>query len=241
MATINFTTTNKSITDTGVKLLVYAMSGIGKTVLCATAPRPIILSAEAGLLSLSKKNLQRLFPNDPSVSLDIPVVNINTMQDLDNAYNWIAANLNRGYFETVCLDSVSEIGETLLSKLKATTKDPRQAYGELLDQMTVLLRKFRDLPNVNVYMSAKMDRIKDDASGTLIYGVNMPGSKLGMELPHLFDEVFFMDFVTDQAGKSVRVLHTQPTFRFFAKDRSGALEAMEHPNLTYIINKIRSN
>lgn len=240
MSTVNFTTTNKAITDTGVKMLVYGMPGVGKTVLCATTPKPLIISAESGLLSLSNKNLQRLFPNDQNVSYDIPVIPITTIQEFENAYAWVAANLGKGYFETVCLDSISEIAEMMLSKLKATTKDPRQAYGELLERTTALLKQFRNLPNVNVYMSAKMERIKDESTGTLSYSVSMPGSKLGPDIPHIFDEVFFLDLVSDQAGKSVRVLHTQPTFRFFAKDRSGALDAMEYPHLTHIINKIRS-
>ena len=43
--------------DAGVKVLVYGAPGAGKTRLCATAPKPFILSAESGLLSLRKEKL----------------------------------------------------------------------------------------------------------------------------------------------------------------------------------------
>ena len=49
---LKFTTTNQAAQLHGVKALVYGPSGAGKTTLCATAPAPIIISAEAGLLSL---------------------------------------------------------------------------------------------------------------------------------------------------------------------------------------------
>lgn len=237
---VNFTSTSKQVSSNGVKLLVYSPPGMGKTLLTATAPKPLLISAESGLLSLAPKNIERVFGNDPNVCRDIPVIPVTSMMDMIGAYNWVSQNLGKEYFETVCLDSISEIGEILLSSLKATTKDPRQAYGELIEQLSKMLRAFRDLPNVNVYMSAKMDRLKDDSVGTITYNISMPGSRLAQDLPYLFDEVFYLGLVTDQNGKGQRMLHTQPTFQYYAKDRSGALDAMEQPNLTNIINKIRS-
>ena len=45
--------TTRDIGIRGVKLLVYGAAGAGKTSLVRTLPSPVILSAEAGLLSLS--------------------------------------------------------------------------------------------------------------------------------------------------------------------------------------------
>jgi hypothetical protein len=237
---VEFTTTSRSIQDTGIKMLVHSGPGLGKTVLCATAPRPIILSSESGLLSLSRANIERLFGKDaPGITYDIPVINITNMQDLIGAYNWIFQNKSSGDFQTVCLDSISEIGEILLTTLKASTKDPRQAYGELIEQLSLMLRNFRDLPGLNVYMSCKQERVVDGASGAINYTMLMPGSKLAQTLPYLFDEIFALTIATAQDGKSYRVLNTQPSFSLTAKDRSGALDPLEPPNLTHIINKIR--
>ena len=48
---MQFTTTAQAVLDTGVKMLVYGESGMGKTMLTATLPRPLLISAESGLLS----------------------------------------------------------------------------------------------------------------------------------------------------------------------------------------------
>lgn len=42
---LEWTTTAKANASSGVKVLVYAEAGQGKTALCATAPRPCVLSA----------------------------------------------------------------------------------------------------------------------------------------------------------------------------------------------------
>ena len=42
-----------AIARDGVKLLVYGQAGAGKTSLIPTLPNPIVLSAEAGLLSIA--------------------------------------------------------------------------------------------------------------------------------------------------------------------------------------------
>ena len=58
--------------STGVKILVYGQAGAGKTTMIKTLPNPIILSAEAGLLPLS--------------SLNLPYIQVNTPQDMYEAY-----------------------------------------------------------------------------------------------------------------------------------------------------------
>ncbi len=237
---IQFKMSSQIAGDSGIKILVYSGAGFGKTVLTATAPQPLLISAESGVLSLSRTNLVRLFgENCPGITYDIPTVEIKTMMDLIEIYNWVNQNKHKGQFKTVCLDSITEIAEVVLANLKIGVKDPRQAYGELIDQMLKTIKDFRDLQGINVYMSCKMEKIKDEANGSLIFGPSMPGSKLGPQLPFLFDEVFRLTIINDQQGNPHRVLQTQPTMQHDAKDRSGALAPLEIPNLTHIINKIK--
>ena len=149
---IRLTTTREAAQINGLKVCVYGASGAGKTRLCVTTGEPtVIISAEAGLLSLR--------------DTDIPVIEVATIGDVHDAYRFIAESDDAKDFRWVCLDSVSEIAEVVLSAEKKATKDPRQAYGALQEQMTDLLRAFRDLPGRNVYMSAKLDRQKDELTG----------------------------------------------------------------------------
>jgi hypothetical protein len=221
---LNFTTTRKAAQLGGVKTLVYSRAGVGKTTLCATAPNPVIISAESGLLALAK--------------YDILAIEIKTVADLLDSYNWITSSNEARNYWTVCIDSVTEIAEVVLTKAKGVYKDPRQAYGELIDEMLKLIKKFRDLKGRHVYISAKEERIKDDATGKLIYGPGMPGQKLGPGLPYYFDEVFHLGIGYTQEGKTYRYLQTQPDFQYEAKDRSGALDSIERPDLNHVFNKI---
>lgn len=223
---IQLLSTQQLAVQHGVKILTYGKAGVGKTTLCATAPAPVILSAEAGLLSLREHN--------------IPVIQIRTVDDLMEAHRWAEESTDAMQFETICIDSLTEIGEVVLANAKKLVSDPRQAYGELLEKMGVTIRAFRDFSGKHVYMTAKQESVLDDGSGIRLNGPSMPGSKLGQQLPYLFDEVFHLGINKDNNGKSFRYLRTEPDLQYEAKDRSGRLNPVEPPDLTYIINKVLS-
>lgn len=235
---MQFGSTSQMTNDFGVKILTYGDAGIGKTMLCATLPNPIIISAESGLLSLSRGNIEKVFGvNQPNICYDVRFISIETIEDVDAAYNWLISNPDQ--YSSVGLDSITEIAEKCLSNAKKSVKDPRQAYGDLIDRMTILVRKFRDIPNKHVYFSAKMEKFKDSIDGMTRFGPAMPGSKLGDQLPYFFDEVFRLQVGKDQTTQtSFRWLQTGIDMQSTAKDRSGALEFMEYPHLGNVINKI---
>jgi len=207
----------------GVKMVVYGKAGAGKTTLCATAPNPVVFSAESGLLALSRYNL--------------PYAEVNSLQDLRDLYSWAKTSSEAKQFQTICIDSISEIGEIILSAAKIGKKDPRQAYGELLDDMGKVIRQFRDLPGYHVYMSAQMEKVKDETTGAVLNGPAMPGSKLGQRLPYFPDMVFKLD-IEGMGTQSYRLLRTQPDFANEAKDRSGLLNPVEEPHIGKIIAKV---
>lgn len=208
----------------GVKLLVYGAAGAGKTKLNVTLPKPIILSAEAGLLSLAK--------------YDLPYIQINTLADLQEAYEWLTSDDEEAAaYESVSLDSISEIAETMLNAEKKINKDPRAAYGAMQEQIADLIRAFRDIPNKHVYMSAKLEKSQDEM-GRILYAPSMPGNRAGQALPYFFDEVLAMRVEKNTDGELVRYLQTSTDGLWNAKDRSGMLEMWEEPDLGMIIEKI---
>ena len=209
----------------GVKIIVYSPAGHGKTTLCATCPNPIILSSESGLLALARYNL--------------PYAEIRTLGDLRDAFTWARSSHEARQFQTICLDSVSDIAEVVLAASKAGNKDGRKAYGEMIDDMTKIVKEFRDLQGYHVYMSAKAERVKDENTGALVYGPMMPGNKLGQAMPYFPDELFYLG-IEGTGVNSYRYLRTQPDFIYSAKDRSGLLNAIEEPHLGKIIEKIKS-
>lgn len=238
---LNFTDAEHASTVSGVKCLVYSGSGAGKTVLMATAPAPVMISAEAGALSLRKANLERIFGvGHPSITYNMPMIVVQNTDDIADAYRWCLQSNEARQFQTVGMDSISEIMEQILNNAKRQVKDPRQAYGELIEKGQTMVRSFRDLPNKNVIISAKMEPMKDELSGVTKYGPSVPGSKLGPSLPYFFDEVFHLGINKDTQGQDFRYLRTQPDLQYEAKDRSGALLPIEFPHLGAIFAKILS-
>jgi phage nucleotide-binding protein len=207
----------------GVKLLVYGQAGAGKTSLIPTLPAPIVLSAEGGLLSIA--------------GADVPFIEIASIGDLREAYSWLTDSAEAKDFQSVALDSISEIAEVVLNAEKKASKDPRQAYGAMQEQMADIIRAFRDLPGRHVYMSAKLEKTQDEM-GRVLYSPSMPGNKTGQSLPYFFDEVLALRVERDAEGVTQRALMCDSDGLWLAKDRSGKLGTWESPDLGAIIQKI---
>jgi phage nucleotide-binding protein len=206
-----------------VKFLVYGPAGAGKTSLIPTLPDPVILSTEGGLMSISGS--------------DIPFIEIKDMATLTEAYQWLVSSAEASKFKSVALDSISEIAEVVLNNEKKATKDPRAAYGAMQEQMSDIIRSFRDLPDRHVYFTAKCEKSTDE-QGRMLYAPAMPGNKLAQSLPYFFDIVLALRLEQGQDGQLVRALMTQSDGLWQAKDRSGRLSAWEQPDLGQIIRKI---
>lgn len=211
----------------GIKCLVHGPAGAGKTTLCSTTGEPtLIISAEAGLLSLRGH--------------DIPVIEVKSLEQLFEAYDYVAGPAGAEY-SWICLDSISEIAEVVLNYEKKNTRDPRAAYGSLAEKMTDLIRAFRDLPGKNVLFLCKQEKMKDEQTGAVLYGPSMPGNQLKNGIEYFFDECLAMRIEKDDAGNPTRWLQTQRDYNYSAKDRSGALDMFEPPNLELIAAKIRGS
>ena len=178
-------------------------------------------------------------------ALDRPVLGITTLaalagsvDDLMEAYRWLLDSSEAKSFESVAIDSISEVAEVVLNAEKKSSKDPRQAYGAMQEQIADIIRAFRDLPERHVFMIAKLDKSQDEM-GKMLYAPSMPGNKTGQALPYFFDEVLALRVERDADGNSYRALLCDGDGSWLAKDRSGKLDQWEAPDLGEIINKIR--
>jgi phage nucleotide-binding protein len=213
----------KGLHANGVKLLVYGNAGSGKTSLIPTLPTPVVFSAEGGLLSIA--------------DADVSFVEVSSYDTLMEAYRWVTEADEAKHFESIALDSISEIAEVVLNHEKKIAKDPRQAYGSMQEQMSDIIRAFRDIPNKHVYFTAKCEKATDE-TGRILYAPSMPGNKTGQQLPYFFDEVLALRVEKDAEGVAQRALMCDSDGIWQAKDRSGKLGAWEAPDLGAIIAKI---
>lgn len=209
----------------GVKTCLFGGSGVGKTRLLSTAPNPLILSAEKGMLSLRKEK--------------VAYIDVGNYKSLTEAYQWVMSSGEARKFDTLALDSLSEIAEVVLGEELKKTSDGRRAYGETQQQMYRLIRNFRDIDGKNIVMVAKEMLI--DVGLTKCAAPIMPSEKLQAQTPYFFDLVLHMYVGSDPAtGQRFTALHTQSSMQWVAKDRSGTLDPIEYPSLSNVFKKATS-
>jgi len=213
----------KNVKVNGIKMVVYGSAGSGKTRLMATAPNPIIISAEMGLLSLA--------------DYDLPYIEVKTLEDVSAAYTYLKNNED---YDSICIDSLSEIAEVLLEKLKVGAKDKRQAYGVIAEKLGAMIRKFRDIKGKNVVFTAKQRTREDENTGLISIMPSLPGKVLPEALPYFTDLVLYIK-IKPNKDNPIRQLQTFSDHQIIAKDRSDKLEKFEELDLTALFNKIKGD
>ena len=132
---VKFTTSKAEASH--IRVLVFGRSGAGKTTMIKTAPKPVILTSEKKLFALK--------------DVEIPTMIIESVEDMEEAVDFLATSKKARKFETVCIDSLSDIAETQLADLKKQYTDPRRAYGDLADIIFEQLRKLREIESKHIY------------------------------------------------------------------------------------------
>jgi phage nucleotide-binding protein len=205
--------------------ILYGPSGSGKTYTASTIPgKTLILSAEKGL-----RTLVELAP-------DMDVADVNSISDLMEAYTFLKTSKE---YTTVFIDSLSEIGEMALTEAKARTKDGRQAYMMMADDIAGMIKGFNELP-LTVIMVAQEERIATEMIGQVdyLYAPSIPGKSFASKVPYKLDFVFCLRTRMSQEGKIERSFQTGPNGDYLAKARSQRLEVFEPANWAEIFKKL---
>lgn len=222
----------EDVTSDGIKALIYSEPGNGKTTLAATLDlkRTLIISFESGLLSIL----------DESGFEDLQYVEPSNLSDLKDIYDNLKNNKDlAAKYDTIFIDSLSEISDMMLEALKQDPtvytgmKDNMKLYMINQEKVVGIAKSFRDLKGYNVIMTALAATKTTNMVEKLL--PSMAGQKLADKLPPLYDFVWYLEVTSD----GVRRLITQPTSSITAKSRSRKLESAEEPNLGNILLKIK--
>lgn len=220
-----------------VRAAVFGLSGTGKTMLAASAPAPLLLNAERGLLSLSPQNIAKVYgENQDWVTYNVPYIDVQNIAKLREIFSWLQTPDALKY-KTIIIDSLSDIAEVVLAEAlqNPTVKDPRQAFGILGTDVLNLVRAFRDLPtHHHIVFLCKAEKVKDDVAGTTLVGMSFPGKMLQTGMPYLLDEVFALEI----SANGARQLRTRANWQYQCKDRSGALDELCYPSLVHVFAKM---
>lgn len=205
----------------GVKSLCYGPPGRGKTPICNTAPRPVLCASEPGLLSMR---------GSPVMTCEAY-----TPEAIDDFYNWLFSSQEAANYDTVCVDSVSQQAEILLTQELKRNKDGRKAYGEMSRRMMEHMNGLYYSRNKHTYLICKQGQTETQPTEKVPY---FPGKDLGVKVPHLYDEILHLDLHNVPGVGTVQAFRCLPSYDARARDRSGRLAEFEQPNLTHLFNKI---
>ena len=155
-------------------------------------------------------------------------------------------------YETVFVDSITVAGRLCLQWCKGQPQaysektgkpDSRGAYGLMGQEMIGWLTHLQHTRSKNVWFVGILNEALDDFNRR-VFTLQVDGSKTGLELPGIVDEVVTLAEVKaqnpDGSASSYRafVCHTLNQWGYPAKDRSGRLDAIEEPDLGRLMRKI---
>ena len=123
---------------------------------------------------------------------------------------------------------------------KTGKPDVRGAYGLHGREMIAWLTHLQHTRGKNVWFVGILDQKLDDFNRK-VFSPQIDGSKTGLELPGIVDQVITMTDIAGEDGAPQRgfVCHTLNPWGFPAKDRSGRLDMVEPPHLGKLMDKIR--
>lgn len=246
----------------GIKGTIFGKSGIGKTSLLWTLDHAttLFIDLEAGDLAIEGWPGDSVRPRTWAECRDFAVFigGPNPALRDDQVYSEAhfaavcerfgdPASLDR--YHTVFIDSITVAGRLCFQWCKGQPEafsektgkpDVRGAYGLHGREMIAWLTHLQHTRAKNVWFVGILDEKLDDFNRR-IFQPQIDGSKTGLELPGIVDEVLTMAEIKDESGVPYRafVCQTINPWNFPAKDRSGRLDLIEEPHLSRLMAKIR--
>jgi phage nucleotide-binding protein len=200
----------------GLKVLLYAAAGTGKTTMASTLPgKTLFLNAENGISVL----------HDSENSDNIDVVDVKSINDLYEVYDALSSGELK--YDNVVLDSVSEMSELMFAEVE-NDESIEKAYGglyvEYRKRFNEMIKAFRDLDGFNVLFIALADEIENN--GIIKKVPFLSNKKVELQVVAFFDEVLYM-YQTSDGSRKIRTVGTD---QWLAKSR------MRVPDDTNVVN-----
>jgi len=245
----------------GVKGVMIGKSGIGKTSQLWTLPpeSTLFFDLEAGDLAVDGWQGDTIRPRtwpecrDFAVFIGGPNPALRDDQPYSQAhYEDVCKRFGDPSvlekYETVFVDSITVAGRLCFQWCtgqpqahsdKTGKPDMRGAYGLMGQEMIGWLTHLQHTRNKNIWFVGILDEKLDDFNRR-VFSLQVEGSKTGLELPGIVDEVITLAELKDDDGAIYRsfVCRTLNPWGYPAKDRSGRLDLVEEPNLKKLMDKI---
>lgn len=206
----------------GCKVCCYGGAGSGKTPLLNTAPRPVLLACEPGLLSMRGSNVPTFQAFEP--------------KRIDEFFDWVCGSKEANNFDTIGIDSATEMAEIYLKQALKDNRHGQKAYGEMAENVEKHLRRLYFAPNKHIYVIAKQEILRE----TNFKRPYFPGQYLPVQVPHLFDFILNLGIHSVPGQGQVKAFRCIESFSEVARNRTGNLNEFEPPHLGQLFQKAMS-
>lgn len=235
----------KSTRDTAAltfkKICIHGQSGVGKTMLAATAApfKPlIILTEKTGDETLSPSCIEGVFGEgreDILYSIDI----IEAFEP-DAFQEAVRFAIDSPDHDLIIFDSMSKGSRLILKQAKAENSHGLKAYGQHNDEAMALIEELLD-SDKHVLLLAHTARQEDSDTGEVCYFPSFEGKafaeKFVYDMPHV---IFMEQVIDDETGEKYRALRCrQGESNKRCKTRGGCLNELEEPHLGRLIQKLQ--
>jgi len=246
-----------------IKGVIFGKSGIGKTTLLKTLPAEstLFIDLEAGDLAVEGWPIDSLRPRTWEECRDLacfiggpnPALRPNqpySQQHFDYVCQKFGAPATLDRYTILFIDSITVAGRLCLQWCsgqpeafsdKSGKADLRGAYGLHGREMIGWLTQLQHTRAKHVWFVGILNETTDEFNRKQ-FVPQIDGSKTGLELPGIVDEVITMAEIKAEDGTVSRALICQTInpWSFPAKDRSGRLAMVEPPHLGALMAKIAS-
>jgi hypothetical protein len=202
----------------GVKALCYGPPGSAKTPTVNTAPRPVLLACEPGLLSMRNSM--------------VPTWIAPTKAKIDDFMKWFEHSSEAKAFDTLAIDSISQMCNIALDE--STSKHGLAQYGDMANYVMPYFQRLYYMKEKHLFLIAKEELTSDGKRRPAFPGQQLNGSS---GVSHLYDCILRLAKVPVPNVGEVLAFQCNGSYDVIARNRTGNLDTFEEPHFGKLVKK----
>jgi hypothetical protein len=179
---------------------------------------------------------------------NIPAFEAYDSKRIEEFSAWWFGSKEAESFQTLVVDSLTNVAEHYLTEAARQTKHGMQAYGMMAERTLAFCTQVFHQKGRHAVLICKQALVKNGTRNALVGGELVvedvmikrpyfPGNELNIKVPHLFDNVIHLGKIK-QGSKEVLAFTMRSTASEFARCRFVELEQFEEPNFLKLFSKI---